>query len=636
MTRLPQPGKDAGQWGDILNDYLSQSHNADGTLKDNVVGASQLQDNAVTDATIAPGAITKATVGLANVDNTADNAKPVSTVQQAALDLKADTSTLATKLNTSDLDAQTAAKITTDGTATQVALSSTYVAFDSLGVVLAKKHGIVPDGTTDCTVALQALVTNLSAAGGGHIQLPAGTIKLSGSINCTSNITISGAGVGATIIKPTKTAFLYVTGTQASPVTDFHLRDLTIDAADQTGGYKGIAMQYLKRCSFQNLHVKNTQFTGVGIDYLVDCHLSNVITENTGLGNDGTMPGGNGIGIGVGGFTGIPEDFALVGCVAIAAKRSGIMIERSGIATTAGARIIGCYATGCEKGFQDAGGAAAIFEGNFAWNNTGPGFAIDQGTIGVSGPGYMGRVSGNSAWKNGAEGIRYDASLVAPQSLTYAITGNTCSQNAGAGIKAMLGATDVANVDISGNQCWRNTLPGLWVVSSGAGSCVDWRITGNDLPNNGRATYLNQMRIDANMIGGSVSENTCPDNDSGPATSGLAFLAGRTLTDVKITGNTARGLTAIVLSATIVGCVIKDNPGYNPQGPAAISVTASPFTYTAGPTPEVVYIDGGTVSGITRNGVTVGASTGRAVHLAPNQAVVVTYTVAPTMTKDRL
>jgi hypothetical protein len=33
MTRLPQPGSDDGTWGSILNDYLSQEHNADGTLK---------------------------------------------------------------------------------------------------------------------------------------------------------------------------------------------------------------------------------------------------------------------------------------------------------------------------------------------------------------------------------------------------------------------------------------------------------------------------------------------------------------------------------------------------------------------------------------------------------------------------
>lgn len=33
MTRLPHPGGDTGQWGDVLNDFLRQEHNADGTLK---------------------------------------------------------------------------------------------------------------------------------------------------------------------------------------------------------------------------------------------------------------------------------------------------------------------------------------------------------------------------------------------------------------------------------------------------------------------------------------------------------------------------------------------------------------------------------------------------------------------------
>lgn len=131
MTRLPQPGKDAGQWGDILNDFLTQSHNTDGTLKDNVVGTSQLQDNSVGSAQLQdnavgasqlqPGSVdettlsstvqtklnqtapvtkvnnqtgditlTKTDIGLNNVDNTADSAKPISTATQAALDNKAD------------------------------------------------------------------------------------------------------------------------------------------------------------------------------------------------------------------------------------------------------------------------------------------------------------------------------------------------------------------------------------------------------------------------------------------------------------------------------------------------------------------------------------------------------------------
>jgi parallel beta-helix repeat protein len=40
MSRLPTPGNDNGAWGDILNDYLLQSHNADGSLKASAVTAA--------------------------------------------------------------------------------------------------------------------------------------------------------------------------------------------------------------------------------------------------------------------------------------------------------------------------------------------------------------------------------------------------------------------------------------------------------------------------------------------------------------------------------------------------------------------------------------------------------------------
>lgn len=43
MSRLPIPGSDDGVWGNVLNDYLSQSHNADGTQKDASVSASALK-----------------------------------------------------------------------------------------------------------------------------------------------------------------------------------------------------------------------------------------------------------------------------------------------------------------------------------------------------------------------------------------------------------------------------------------------------------------------------------------------------------------------------------------------------------------------------------------------------------------
>ncbi|HEY5695770.1 MAG TPA: hypothetical protein VIQ80_02965, partial [Candidatus Saccharimonadales bacterium] len=47
MSRLPTPGSDSNTWGSILNDYLSQSHNTDGTLKNSSVSAAQIQDASI-------------------------------------------------------------------------------------------------------------------------------------------------------------------------------------------------------------------------------------------------------------------------------------------------------------------------------------------------------------------------------------------------------------------------------------------------------------------------------------------------------------------------------------------------------------------------------------------------------------
>lgn len=68
MARLPEPGADEGTWGSVLNDFLQVSLEADGTVK--------------------PGAVTSTSIGLGNVDNTSDAAKPISTVQQTALDAR--------------------------------------------------------------------------------------------------------------------------------------------------------------------------------------------------------------------------------------------------------------------------------------------------------------------------------------------------------------------------------------------------------------------------------------------------------------------------------------------------------------------------------------------------------------------
>src|SRR5664279_3990179 len=56
MARLPTPGGDTNNWGTVLNDFLSQAHNADGSLKTDSVGSAALADNAVTNTTISASA----------------------------------------------------------------------------------------------------------------------------------------------------------------------------------------------------------------------------------------------------------------------------------------------------------------------------------------------------------------------------------------------------------------------------------------------------------------------------------------------------------------------------------------------------------------------------------------------------
>jgi len=79
---------------------------------------------------------------------------------------------------------------------------------------------------------------------------------------------------------------------------------------------------------------------------------------------------------------------------------------------------------------------------------------------------------------------------------------------------------------------------------------------------------------------------------------------------------------------------VKNNLGYNPVGVSSITVGASPFTYTAGSSPETVYIRGGTVSAIKKGDTTLFTDTGHSVELEPHESVTVEYSAAPTMYKD--
>lgn len=98
MARLPQPGRDMGAWGDILNEFLLQEHNSDGTLKlrtsgdldkEPIIESGSVSQYWRGDKTWQ--ALDKTVVGLSAVNNTSDDDKPVSSATQTALNEKVNT-----------------------------------------------------------------------------------------------------------------------------------------------------------------------------------------------------------------------------------------------------------------------------------------------------------------------------------------------------------------------------------------------------------------------------------------------------------------------------------------------------------------------------------------------------------------
>ena len=80
MARLPTVGGDEGNWGTILNDFLSQSLDSTGALNDNTVGASQVVDASITSAKLSSGVQASLSKADASISATTAAATFVQTV----------------------------------------------------------------------------------------------------------------------------------------------------------------------------------------------------------------------------------------------------------------------------------------------------------------------------------------------------------------------------------------------------------------------------------------------------------------------------------------------------------------------------------------------------------------------------
>lgn len=92
MARLPQPGSDKGTWGDILNDFLTQALNADGTLKDisqaKVTGLAATLSAKVNSADLSAVALSGSYADLSNKPLIPTQASDIGATTSADVDTK--------------------------------------------------------------------------------------------------------------------------------------------------------------------------------------------------------------------------------------------------------------------------------------------------------------------------------------------------------------------------------------------------------------------------------------------------------------------------------------------------------------------------------------------------------------------
>lgn len=507
-------------------------------------------------------------------------------------------------------------------------------------------------GTSD-TGSIQSAIDSASASGGGRLVLPFGKCIITASLTWKTNVSLRGQGAGKSILywlstgSMTSAVIQGLSGSKTNPYADVTFSDFEIDASAATqASYsvagKGIYIQYMLRPRFERLYVHDTPATALGVDFLVGGYFAANEIYNSGRLNDGTQAGGSGIGIGTRTDTDNIEDTLVVGNRLRGVKRFGIFFETQvgTLTARAYARVIGNHilltsgsGDTVSTGIADAGNTGMIIEGNSIYGTSGGGIgiAVNGGTL-TTPEGSRGLIANNSMY-NVNNGILIDQTGNVSGGTLYTLSNNIISNTYGDCIKVLTHAS-TALVGLRVNNNFMNVAG-----SAGAGLYLYGvaGITDLDVRNNLSAGSTNGIKIETPVTRLAMTGNTIRNNSSyAVAFKTYAVTAGQ-IEDNYFYNNTA-GVFTYATGATFSG-TIRNNIGYNPVGPSTVSPGASPYTYTAGNTPEVIYIYGGTVSAITKGAITLAtatnSSTPMAISLQPGEAIVVTYTVAPTMVADK-
>lgn len=507
---------------------------------------------------------------------------------------------------------------------------------------------------TDDLAAFQAAYNNMTATG-GNVLIPKGIFVVSGSVDVKDYVTFVGENREKSIIKYINendmgaAIFQGLDKTEGDPYIGISFVNFTIDATAATqASYdvagKAVYIQYLKRPSFRDLNIYGTPATSLGADFLMGAYISGNYIEEGGRLNDGTLLGGACIGIATGSETSVIEPLEvniITENVVNKCGTHGIFVE--GFGTASIQNIISNNTVYLHpskgNGIGDGGSTGTIVSNNSVISSTntaplGQGIGIISDNGSFSSP-FPSRASMfvNNFIRGTREGIVVDYTVNDPSGTPDVVTisGNKIFATVSYPIRIDSGSTYVVtDAQITNNVFSKANANGVRL--EGSAGYANLTISGNKFTDLGTHGIAVLSPVD----GGTIHDNQFVGGPTYTMTNALlAFGATAVMTDMSFRSNHLMNVpNGVVLNsgATYAG-VIAENTGLNPIGPSTQVVGASPWTYTAGTSPETLYLYGGTVSGVTMGGVTVANSSNTSVKLPANQSAVITYSSIPTASK---
>ncbi len=446
----------------------------------------------------------------------------------------------------------------------------------------ARDFGAVGDGIVDDTTALQNCI-NRSVASGTPVFINAGTYKLTATLTITGACLITGAGilVSSKLAPIASISAISINTTAAVMLRDFDIVYSSISSPGTSAITFSISSGNQNGSRFENLFIQQAY---VGIDF---------VTSGTGSITNAVV-----------------RDCYFSG---FGGTTTGILFNSVGGSLVGDNLIDGCT-------FSQSGAAIAVeIRASSA-------VRIMNSVLGGD----------NTA---GSYGVYLNLEASAP--------------------------TGTGDLLIIGNSI-ENRQYGVYASrQNNSGTWVNTQVIGNEfepaaggyavyVPTDGTGAWLLELIVNSNLVFGPgsgtnslISIDSTTDlivngnllKSNGGTTTGIAI--GSAVTYGLVTNNRIVNTTTALTNAS-TSIVIKDNPGYNPVGvTAAATMGTSPFTVTAGPTPETHYIrqSATNTATITKGGQAMatlaGATTYYTVELGPNESYITTWaTTAPTYTKD--